>query len=262
MIAPATLPADASTRTALFDYVLGLADDALVLGHRLSEWSSRGPTLEEDIALSNLALDLIGQARLFYAYAGEIEGRGRDEDALAYFRDPHEFRNVLLVEQANGDFASTIIRHLLYAALMHPYFDALSNSRDAHLAGIASKAKKEMAYHVRHAAEWTVRLGDGTPESRQRTVEALEGLWGYTGELFEMDEGETALAAGGIAVDRGQIRPAWQAKVTNVLRQATLDCPAERFMQSGGRRGLHTEAFGKMLAEMQVLARAHPGATW
>jgi ring-1,2-phenylacetyl-CoA epoxidase subunit PaaC len=247
---------------ALFAYVLSLADDALVLGHRLSEWSGRAPMLEEDIALSNLALDLVGQARLLYAYAGGVEGEGRGEDQLAYFRGAEEFRNVLLVEQPNGDFATTMVRHLLYAAFMHPYFEELSASRDRQLAGIAAKAVKEMAYHLRHASEWTIRLGDGTAESHRRAADALDELWTYSGELFEMEQGEAALVASGIAVDRERIRPVWDATLARVLSEATLERPSERYMQSGGRAGRHTERLGKMLAEMQVLARAHPNVTW
>jgi ring-1,2-phenylacetyl-CoA epoxidase subunit PaaC len=246
----------------LFTYVLSLADDALVLGHRLSEWSGHGPMLEEDIALSNLALDLIGQAQLLYAYAGELEGKGRDADRLAYFREANEFRNVLLVEQPNGDFAATIVRHLLYAAFMHPYFEALASASDAQLAGIAAKAAKEMAYHLRHACEWTIRLGDGTAESHRRTAAALDDLWAYTGELFEPAAGEDALVAAGIVPERASIRPAWDRTLTDVLREATLERPADRHMQTGGRAGRHTEHLGRMLAEMQVLARAHPGVTW
>ena len=247
---------------ALFAYVLSLADDALVLGHRLSEWSGRGPTLEEDIALSNLALDLIGQARLCYAYAGEIEGRGRDEDALAYLRDEHAYRNLLLLEQPNGDFAMTMARHLLYAAFLDPYFKALSASADHRLAEVGAKAAKEMAYHLRHAAEWVIRLGDGTEESHARMAAALDEVWMYTGEMFEMDAGETALSAQGIAVDRSSIRPAWEATLARVLAEATLTRPTDRWMQRGGRAGQHSEHLGRLLADMQVLHRAHPGASW
>jgi ring-1,2-phenylacetyl-CoA epoxidase subunit PaaC len=246
----------------LFAYVLSLADDALVLGHRLSEWSGRGPTLEEDIALSNLALDLIGQARLCYAYAGEIEGRGRDEDALAYLRDEHAYRNLLLLEQPNGDFAMTMTRHLLYAAFLDPYFKALSASADNRLAEIGAKAAKEMAYHLRHAAEWVIRLGDGTEESHARMAAALDEVWMYTGEMFEMDAGESALSAQGIAVDRSSIRPTWEATLARVLAEATLARPTDRWMQRGGRAGQHSEHLGRLLAEMQVLHRAHPGASW
>ena len=246
----------------LFKYVVSLADDALVLGHRLSEWSNLAPMLEEDIALSNLALDLIGQARLYYAYAGEIEGKGRDEDALAYLRDEHAFANILLVEQPNGDFAATMVRQLLYAAFVHPYLQALQSSKDARLAEIAGKAVKEMAYHVRHAAEWVIRLGDGTEESHARAAAALEELWMYTGEMFDMDEGERALVEAGIAVDRARIKPAWDATIDRVLGEATLTRPADGWMQGGGRAGRHTEHLGHLLAEMQVLHRAHPGVTW
>jgi ring-1,2-phenylacetyl-CoA epoxidase subunit PaaC len=255
-------PAPHASAAALLPYLLSLADDALVLGHRLSEWSGRGPTLEEDIALSNLALDLIGQARLYYSYAGELEGRGRDEDALAYCRDEHAYRNLLLLEQPNGDFAMTMARHLLYAAFLDPYFKALSASADPRLAEIGAKAAKEMAYHLRHAAEWVIRLGDGTEESRARTAAALDELWMYTGEMFEMDAGETALSAQGIAVDRASIRPAWEATLARVLAEATLARPADRWMQRGGRAGQHSEHLGRLLAEMQVVHRAHPGASW
>ena len=251
-----------ATGSVLFKYVLSLADEALVLGHRLSEWSGRGPLLEEDIALSNLALDLIGQARLFYAYAGEVEGQGRGEDDLAYLRDEHIFANVLLVEQPNGDFAATMVRHLLYAAFMHPYLQALQKSADTRLAEIAAKAVKEMAYHVRHAAEWVIRLGDGMEESHARAAAALDELWMYTGELFAMDDGERALVRKGVAVDRETVRPAWGATVDRVLAEATLKRPADRWMQTGGRSGRHSEHLGHLLAEMQVLHRAHPGATW
>jgi ring-1,2-phenylacetyl-CoA epoxidase subunit PaaC len=246
----------------LFAYVLALADDALVLGHRLSEWSGKAPMLEEDIALSNLGLDLIGQARLFYTYAGEIEGSGRDEDALAYLRDEHEYMNLLIVEQPNGDFAVTIVRHLLYAAFVHPYYQALQRSTDARLAEIAAKAVKEMAYHVRHASEWVIRLGDGTEESHRRAQSALDDLWMYTGEMFEMSEAERDLAQRGIAVDRAVIKPGWDATIARVLAEATLKRPGDRWMQTGGRTSRHTEHLGPMLAEMQVLHRAHPGAKW
>ena len=246
----------------VFEYALRLADNALVLGHRLSEWSGRSPLLEEDIALSNLALDLIGQARLFYAVAAEAEGAGRNEDRLAYFREAEDFRNVLLVEQPNGDFAHAMVRQFLYAAFMQPFYAALAGSADARFADIAAKAVKEMAYHVRHCGEWVIRLGDGTQESHARAAAALDELWTFTGELFEMDAGERALAATGIAVDRASLKPAWEATVYRVLDEATLDRPADRYMQTGGRDGRHGEHLSRMLAEMQVLARAHPGVTW
>jgi ring-1,2-phenylacetyl-CoA epoxidase subunit PaaC len=247
---------------ALFAYVLSLADDALVLGHRLSEWSGKAPMLEEDIALSNLALDLIGQARLYYQYAGEIEGEGRSEDDLAYLRDEHAYTNLLLVEQPNGDFAATMVRQLLYSAFMHPYLQAMQASRDGRLAEIAAKAVKEMAYHVRHASEWVIRLGDGTDESHARAQTALDDLWMYTGEMFHVPEGEAALIAQGVAADRAALKPAWDATIDRVLREATLQRPKDGWMQVGGRTRRHTEHLGRLLAEMQVLHRAHPGVTW
>jgi ring-1,2-phenylacetyl-CoA epoxidase subunit PaaC len=246
----------------LVAYTLRLADDALVLGHRLSEWTSRAPTLEEEMALANIALDLIGQARALYTYAGEAEGAGRSEDDLAYFRDEADFDNLLVVELPNGDFAFTIARQLLVSAFMHPYWTALKASKDATLAAIAAKAEKEVAYHLRHAAEWTVRLGDGTAESRRRMIAALDELWPWTGELFEMDEAERALVRAGVAVDRETLRAGWNATVAEVLDEAGLDRPRDAWMQTGGRRGVHTEHLGPMLAVMQSLARAHPGATW
>jgi ring-1,2-phenylacetyl-CoA epoxidase subunit PaaC len=251
-----------TNRQQVFELALGLADDALILGHRLSEWSGHAPMLEEDIALSNLALDLIGQARVFYTYAGELEGRGRSEDRLAYFREAHEFRNCLLVEQPNGDFAATMLRQLFFAAFMHRYYEQMASSKDARLAEIASKAVKEMAYHVRHAAEWVIRLGDGTDESRDRTRAALDDLWGYTGELFEVDAGERVLVAAGVAPDRAALKPAWDALINKILRDATVALPAPRAMQSGGRNGRHSEHLDHVLAIMQVLARQHPDAAW
>lgn len=243
-------------------YALSLGDDALVLGHRLSQWSSRGPTLEEDIALSNLALDLIGQARLFYTLAGVVEGKGRSEDDLAFFRDPDAFRNVLMVELPNGDFAHTMVRQLLYAAFVHPYFSALAHSAHPGLAEIAAKAVKEMAYHVRHSAEWVIRLGDGTEESRRRTIAALQALWPYVDELFESDDTERQLIDDGIAPDREAQRQAWNEIVNRVLAEAGLKRPAASSEQCrGGRTGRHIH-LPDMLADMQSLARAHPGAIW
>ncbi len=247
---------------SLFPFVLGLADDALILGHRLSEWSGKAPMLEEDIALSNLALDLIGQARLYYQYAGEIEGKGRSEDDLAYLRDEHSYTNLLLTEQQNGDFAVTMVRQLLYAAFMHPYLQVMQNSRDQRLAEIAAKAVKEMSYHVRHASEWVIRLGDGTEESRARAQAALDDLWMYTGEMFHVSDDEAALIAHGMAADRAALKPAWDSTLNRVLREAMLERPKDGWMQTGGRTRQHTEHLGHLLAEMQVLHRAHPGVRW
>ncbi len=249
-------------KPAIFDLSLALADDALVLAHRLSEWSGQAPTLEEDIALSNLGLDLIGQARAFYTYAAELEGKGRDEDDFAYFREAGAFRNCLLVEQPNGDFAITITRQFLVAAFLRDYYQALTRSADSRLADVAGKAVKEMAYHVRHCSEWVVRLGDGTAESQARMVNALDELWTYTGEMFLPLESESALVDAGIAPDRAALKAAWDTLVDRVLTQATLARPKGGYMQMGGRIGRHTEHLGHMLADMQVLARAHPNATW
>ena len=241
---------------------LSRADDALILGHRLSEWSGKAPMLEEDIALSNLALDLIGQARLYYQYAGEIEGKGRSEDDLAYLRDEHAYTNLLLTEQQNGDFAVTMVRQLLYSAFMLPYLQAMQRSRDQRLAEIAAKAVKEMTYHLRHASEWVIRLGDGTEDSHARAQTALDELWMYTGEMFHVSGDERALTAEGIAADRAAIKPAWDQTINRVLREATLKRPRDGWMQTGGRTRQHTEHLGRLLAEMQVIHRAHPGVTW
>jgi ring-1,2-phenylacetyl-CoA epoxidase subunit PaaC len=249
-------------QTPLFAYSLRLADDALVLGHRLSEWCGHAPVLEEDLALGNIALDLIGQARSLYAYAGEVEGRGRDEDALAYRRDAGEYRNILLVEQPNGDFAVTILRQLLYAGFAHPFFEALTTSKDATLAAIAAKSAKELAYHVRHAGEWTIRLGDGTQESHRRAQDALEELWPYTGEMFESDDVERALIDTGVTVDRAGIRPQWRRTLDPIFAEADLQLPSGEWMHSGGRAGRHSEHLGHILAELQFLQRAYPDARW
>jgi ring-1,2-phenylacetyl-CoA epoxidase subunit PaaC len=248
--------------TPLLTYTLRLADTALVLAHRLCEWIARAPTLEEDIALANLGLDLIGQARLLYDYAGKVEGKGRNEDALAFLRDDRAYRNLLLVEQPNGDFAVTITRQFLYAAFMHPLWRAMTASKDETLAGIAAKAEKEIAYHLRHAAEWLIRLGDGTEESHARAQAALEGLAIYIDEMFERDAADHALIEAGIAPDPASLRPAFEATLGEVLGEATLCRPEVAHGQSGGRDGLHSEHLGPLLAEMQVLHRAHPGATW
>jgi len=249
-------------RAAHLQYVLRIADTALVLGHRLSEWSGRGPTLEEDIALSNIALDLIGQARAFYEHAAAIEGRGRDEDALAFLRDAGEFLNVHLVERENGDFAFTMARQLAYSAFAEPFFAALKASKDVESAGIAARAEQECAYHLRHASEWVIRLGDGTAESHRRMQDGIDEVWMYTGELFEVDAVDGAMIAAGIGVDPVPLRPVWNATVDEVLAEATLTRPPDRWMSTGGRRGRHTEHLGPMLAQMQVLQRTYPGARW
>jgi len=246
----------ALAETPPFLFALRRADDALVLGHRLSEWCGRAPMLEEELALANIALDLIGQARLLYAQAGP------DEDALAYLRDDRAYRNLLLVEQPNGDFAHSIARLFLYAAFADPWWRAMTRSSDPGLAAIAGKAEKETAYHLRHAGDWLVRLGDGTAESHARAQAAVDALWPYTGEMFAVDGPEQAMIDAAIGADLAALRPGWEATVARVLAEATLARPADGWMQRGGRSGAHSEHLGPMLAVMQHLPRSHPGAKW
>ena len=249
------------SETPLVLFALRRADDALVLGHRLSEWCGHAPTPEEDIALANMGLDLLGQARSLYAVAAEAEGAGHDEDQFAFLRDPPQYRNLLLLEQPNGDFARTILRQFLYAAFADPWWRAMMGSGHAGLAAIAAKAEKETRYHLRHASEWVIRLGDGTAESRRRAQEALELLWPYTGEMFGPAD-EAGLVAEGVAPDPSGLRAVFDGTVGDVLAEATLVLPATRWFQSGGRTGRHSEHLGFMLAEMQHLPRSFPGATW
>ncbi|HEY6740494.1 MAG TPA: 1,2-phenylacetyl-CoA epoxidase subunit PaaC [Actinopolymorphaceae bacterium] len=247
----------------LVTYPLRLGDDALILSHRLGEWVTGAPQLEEDVALANIALDLLGQARNLLTYAGEVEGAGRDEDDLAYFRDEREFLNAQVVELDNGDFAVSIVRHLVFSAYQYELYARLSASADTTLAAIAAKALAEVSYHRDHATQWTLRLGDGTEESHTRMASALDTIWPYVPELFETDELEQTLVSKGIAVDSSHLRAPWESYVHGVLREATLDVPGEpAYAARGGRRGVHTEAMGYLLAEMQHLARSHPGASW
>jgi len=243
-------------------YALRRADDALILGHRLSEWCGHAPMLEEDMAFANMGLDLIGQARELYTYAARLEDAGNDEDKYAYLRDVRQYRNLLLVEQPNGDFARTILRQLFYSAFADPYWCAMMASKDETLAAIAAKSEKESAYHLRHVSEWTIRLGDGTEESHRRAQTAVEDLWAFTGELFHTDAVEAALIADGIAVDPESLRQRWTDTVTNVLRTATLTVPSNGWMQKGGRSGHHSEHLGHLLSELQSMQRTFPNATW
>jgi ring-1,2-phenylacetyl-CoA epoxidase subunit PaaC len=242
--------------TVLFDYLLGLGDDALVAAQRTAEWCSRAPQLEEEVALANLALDQLGQARAFLAYAGDLEGAGRGEDALAFLRDEHEFRNVQLVELPNGDFATTVAKTLLLSAYQNLLYTRLSRAAEPRLAGIAAKAAKESAYHVSYASVWTVRLGDGTPLSHRRMRDAVEEVWPYTHELFE------PWAAPEAGLDPAALRGPWLEVVDRVLGEATLARPRDGWAATGGREGRHTEWFGPLLAEMQHVHRAHVGARW
>jgi ring-1,2-phenylacetyl-CoA epoxidase subunit PaaC len=232
------------------------------LGHRLSEWCGHAPILEEDIALANIALDLIGQGSLFLKLAGEAEGAGRSDDALAYFREAIDFRNALLVELPKGDFAFTTVRQFLFSSFAALHLEALSQSAVRDLAGVAAKALKETRYHVRHTGEWVLMLGDGTGESHARAQQAVDELWRFTGELFMEDEVDAALARAGIAPALAPLEPRWRSQVEEVLRRATLRVPQVDYMQRGGRQGRHTEHLGHLLAEMQILARSFPGAAW
>ena len=247
---------------ATFEYLLRLGDDRLVLGHRLSEWCGHAPILEEDIALANIALDLIGQASLLLGLAGKIEGQGRDADALAYLRDAVEYRNALLVELPKGDFAVTIVRQLFFSVFALLQGEALQRSSNQELAGIAAKAVKECRYHVRHSADWVLKLGGGTTESRSRAQRAVDDLWRYTGELFLPDDVDRAAAASGFGVDPSTLESGWSDTVRDVLGRAGLTIPETPYMQRGGRAGRHTEHLGHLLSEMQILARSHPGASW
>ena len=253
---------DAETRSALVEYLLRHGDDRLLLGHRLSEWCGHAPILEEDIALANIALDFVGQANLLLGLAGQLEGQGRDADALAYFREATAFRNLQLVELPKGDFGFTVVRQFLFDAYDVPFLEALQRSAHADLAGIAAKAYKEARYHLRHSAEWVVKLGDGTAESHRRVQTALDELWRFTGELFEPDDVDRALTRAGIAPDLASLAPRWRQRVEAVLRQATLTPPEPTRAMLGGRRGWHTEHLGLALAEMQIVARSFPGAKW
>ncbi len=262
---PSVVPAPAVRPNELVEYLLRLGDDRLVLGHRVSEWCGHGPILEEDIALSNVSLDLLGQATMLLRLAGEVEGRGRTEDALAYFREVVEFRNCQLVELPKGDFAFTIVRQFLFDVYAVVLLDALTGSSHAELAAIAAKSLKEARYHVRHSGEWMLRLGDGTDESHRRVQLAVDELWRFTGELFAADDVDRAMQDAGIAPDLAALRPLWESLVRDVVSRATLTIPndAPRVASTrGGRTGLHTESLGHMLAEMQIIARSHPGATW
>jgi len=247
---------------ALFEYLLRLADDRLVLGHRLSEWCGHGPILEEDIALANISLDLIGQATLMLTLAGEVEGKGRNEDALAYFREAVDFRNVQIVELPNGDYAQTIVRQFLFDIYSYHVLEQLQQSSHAELAGIAAKGFKEVRYHVRHSSEWMLRMGDGTEESHARAQKALDEKWRFTPEMFEADAIDDEVVASGVGADLGAMKPVWESVVADVVTRATLAVPADSAMIGGGRKGRHTEYLGHMLSEMQIVARSHPGAEW
>lgn len=246
----------------LLTYVLRHADDNLVVSHRLAQWASRAHDLEEDIALTNIGLDHLGQARSLYSYAADLEGDGKTENDYPYFRDERQFMNLLLVEQPNVDFAVTMARHLFFDAYQLGFWESLSASTDEVLRGTAEKALKEATYHWRHSSSWVKRLGDGTEESHRRMQGAIDDLWRFTNELHEPDAVDEELVEAGIGVSLAPLRDEWLTLIRGALVTATLDMPTNDMQRSGGRSGMHTEHLGIMLAEMQSLARSHPGATW
>jgi ring-1,2-phenylacetyl-CoA epoxidase subunit PaaC len=253
----------AELKDALFEYCLRIGDTSLVLGQRLSEWCGHGPILEEDIALTNIALDLIGQTRIILEYGGQTEGKGRSADDLAYHRDAMQFRNVLIAEQPNVDFAYTITRQFFLSVYNYCLYEELKQSTDKTIAAFAEKSLKEVAYHVRHASDWMLRLGDGTEESHKRMQNAVDDLWMFTDDLFQMNEVDELLIKEGIAVDQKKIQEKWKIKVNEILTKGTLTIPSvNNFMRLGSRVGKHTEHLGYILAEMQFLPRAYPDAKW
>jgi ring-1,2-phenylacetyl-CoA epoxidase subunit PaaC len=247
---------------ALFEYLLRLGDNTLILGHRLSEWCGHSPALEEDLALSNVALDLIGQTQLWLNLAGEVEGKGRDADKLAYLRDARDFRNLLLVEQPNGDFAATMARQFYFDAWHYLLLRELTGSKDARIAEIAAKGLKEVTYHLERSQEWVLRLGDGTEESHRRMQTAIDDLWMYTGEMFESDAVDQAITRDGIGPDLSSLHEPWLGLMRSTAEEATLTLPQPGWAQRGGKRGIHSEHLGYILADLQFLQRAYPNATW
>lgn len=251
-----------SGQDALFEYLLRLGDNALILGHRLSEWCGHSPALEEDLALSNVALDLIGQTQLWLNLAGEVEGKGRDADKLAYLRDARDFRNLLLVEQPNGDFAATMARQFYFDAWHYLLLRELTGSKDARVAEIAAKGLKEATYHLERSQEWVLRLGDGTEESHRRMQAAVDDLWMYTGEMFESDEVDQAMVREGVGPDLSSLHEPWLGLMQSTAEEATLTLPQPGWAQRGGKRGIHSEHLGYILSDLQFLQRAYPNATW
>lgn len=249
-------------KNQLFDFVISLADNALILGQRLAQNCGHGPILEQDIAITNISLDHFGQARSLFQYAAEVQGAGKSEDDLAFFRDVYDFKNVLLVELPENNFGETICRLFFYSAYLKPFYTALTKSKDQQLAAIAEKSLKEVIYHLRYSSEWMIRLGDGTAESHEIMQEAVNDLWMWTGELFEMSSSENDLLKEGVSVDLNSIQPLWMKTVSSIFERATLEKPKSEWFQSGGKKGHHTEHMGFILAEMQHLPRTYPDAKW
>jgi ring-1,2-phenylacetyl-CoA epoxidase subunit PaaC len=247
---------------AIFEYCTRIGDNAVILGHRLSEWTGHSPILEEDIALGNMSLDLIGQARGFLTYAGAVEGKGRSEDDLAYHRDAHQYKNKNINELPKGDFGFTMLRSFLFSSFAYLQFRDLVKSKDETISGLAEKALKEITYHVRHTSQWVIRLGDGTEESHQRINESLQELWSYTDELFEENDVDAFLQKEGISFSNKNLRAEWDKMIDEVFAKANLSKPVGGYQSKGGMLGLHTEHLGFILAEMQFLPRAYPDAIW
>ena len=246
----------------LIDYTLHLADDSLILGQRNAEWCGHGPVLEQDIAITNISLDLIGQSRNFYQYAATLIGKDATEDSLAYLRKEEEFKNCLLVEQPKGDWAQTILRQFFFSQYQFLLFQQLQNSKDEQLAAIAEKSLKEVTYHLRWSSEWVIRLGDGTDESHQRMIKAIDELWKYTDELFSATNYELQVASDGAGIDVSKLKEQWLAKVKEIFSEATLPIPGKTFVQGGGKEGRHTEHLGYILTELQYMQRTYPGCDW
>lgn len=251
-----------TTNEALVKYCLRIGDSSLILGQRMAEWCSKGPVLEEDIALSNIGLDLFGQSRTMLTYAGEKEGKGRTENDFAFKRLEREFLNNLLSEQPNGHFGDTVARNLLLSAFSYHLYKALSSSSDSNIAAFAVKSLKEVTYHLRHSGEWIVRLGDGTEESHNKIQESLNNVWEYTDDLFAMNEVDEILTSEGIAIDLNSIKPLWNETIDIIIKRATLKRPEDGFMQKGSLNGIHSESLGHLLTEMQFLPRAYPNDKW
>jgi ring-1,2-phenylacetyl-CoA epoxidase subunit PaaC len=250
-------------KEALFEYCLRMGDNALILGHRISEWCGHGPVLEQDIALTNIALDHVGHSRSMLTYAGEVEGKGRTEDDLAYHRLEHEFRNILLVEQPNGDFGQTIARSFFYDHFNYLFMSELKKSKDETLAAVAEKSLKEVTYHRQFSSEWILRLGDGTEESHNRIQASINLLWIYTEEFFKTDKVDATLVEAGLVPDAAKLRDEWQQNISEIIAKATLTLPTEMpWSNHQGKNGVHTEHMGFILTELQYLPRAYPGAKW
>ena len=247
--------------SSLFTYTLRIADSSLILGQRMSEWCSNGPTLEEDIAMSNISLDMFGQANGFYQYAAQLDGT-KSADDLAFKRNEREFFNHQMVEIENGHFGNTMVRNFLHDAFNLLFYTVLANSKDETLTALAAKSLKEVKYHLRHSSNWLIRLGDGTEESNKKLQDSLNEIWQFTGELFEMDKLDTELLNRGIAVDNASLKEDWDTIVNNTLSKAKLTRPEDAYMATGGKKGMHTEYLGFILAEMQFLQRAYPDAKW